>query len=68
MMNLKHLALACLALLWSCTGTDVGNGIVDVDFAVYDSSESSARAAAAPLAGWRPRNRPVPRAPAGPIR
>ncbi|NNE35846.1 MAG: hypothetical protein HKN13_11440, partial [Rhodothermales bacterium] len=48
MNNLRHLVILTTALLWSCTGTDVGNGIVDVDFAVYDSSESSALAAAAP--------------------
>lgn len=53
-MTRKHrfrLTLALAVLLPACTGTDVGNGIVDVDFALYDSKESAggtARAQAAP--------------------
>lgn len=33
-------------LVLSCTGTDVGNPVVDMDFALYDSSESTSTAKA----------------------
>lgn len=45
-------ALAIAVLLpTSCAGTDVGNGFVDVDFALYDSAESAAAALNAAPAG-----------------
>lgn len=44
-MNTTSLFSGFLSLLMlSCTGTDVGNPVVDMDFALYDSDESTAAA------------------------
>jgi len=54
MSSLYHrciVSLSVLGALGNCTGTDVGNGVVDVDFALYDSSNGSSakeRSSAAP--------------------
>ena len=38
---MKPAGILSFVLLCACTGTDVGNGVVDVDFAIYDSESTS---------------------------
>jgi len=41
-MKVASVWILAIAFVTSCAGTDVGNGVVDIDFAIYNSGTSSA--------------------------